>query len=160
MAVVFAPGDGDECSAKQRRHHDKAAHEVAFWAENVHLPRQKQRQEAQPTKRKTAMPAWEAPPAVVQDVVIGLCADFDGDERVAWCARGGDAAGDQVRARTPDGVFDEVGYEGGEEHGDEEGEEGDVVGVVVGTRGEEVEDYGEEGEGAAVEKHHGCGLLV
>jgi len=57
------------------------------------------------------MPGWERPPAVVECMMVGLGADLEGNKRVRLCADDGLTAGNKVRARTANSVFDDIGEE-------------------------------------------------
>jgi hypothetical protein len=58
------------------------------------------------------MAAGEAPPPIVQDMVVGLRADLKGDQLVIWRALLGLAPSDQVRPRSADRIFNHVGEKG------------------------------------------------
>ena len=81
---------------------------------------------SQPTEGEATVSAREAPPAIVEYVVVLLGADFKGDELVRGRARPGLASRDQIGAWSPDGVFDDIGYEEGEDHAYEPAEDRDV----------------------------------
>lgn len=70
----------------------------------------------------------------MKEVRGGFGADGDGHERARGRVGGGFAAGQQVGARAPDGVFEYVGEEGGGEDAEGEAEEEDVR-EVRGARG-------------------------
>lgn len=121
-----------------------------------HLAREEQGQVPQPGKAKTRVAAGKTPPAVVQDVGARLGAYVDADEGVCGRPRRGLAAGDEVRARATDCVFDNVGEEGCEDERDDEAEQGDVVFVRRGAGDEVEEGCGEEGQEACVKDVPDC----
>lgn len=113
------------------------------------LAGQEKRQISQTAKRKTAVAAGEAAPAIVQYVVVFLGAYFECDERVIGRSRRRLTSRYEIGTRAPDGVFDEIRYEEREDEADEPAQERDVrfVGAGLEDEGPCYEDRKRDGAG-------------
>jgi hypothetical protein len=96
MAGVHDARTGDERSAQRRYHDDKCPPHLALGVHHVQLCGEVERKVEQSSKRyynelaqnmgqqafepTTAVSGWEALEAILQDVVVGLRADIDGDK--------------------------------------------------------------------------------
>ena len=72
------------------------------------------------------MSTWEAPPAIMQHVMIGLCTDIDGDKFVAWRSLLRFATSDQIRPWTAHCILNDIRYKGTENDADSETEDSNV----------------------------------
>lgn len=86
---------------------------VAFEKKQGGEGRNAQTQVSQPAEGETAVSGREAPPSILQRVVVLLRTYVDRDEFGGGGALGGFAAGEQVGPRAADGVLEGVGQEGG-----------------------------------------------
>jgi hypothetical protein len=119
------------------------------------LARDKQGEVAEPGEGETAMSRRETAPAVVQDVVVCLGADFECDECVCRRPRGGFAARDEIGAWPADGVLNHVGQEEGQDHAGEPAEQGDVRFVGARARDADPGDEDKQRDGAGVYEEPG-----
>jgi len=85
-----------------------------------------QGQVSQATKRKAAVAAGKAPPALIEDVLVGLRAHLEGDQFVFCSSLFGLAAGEQIRSGSADGILDYIGDERGQGQSGQQSEDGDV----------------------------------
>ncbi len=93
-----------------------------------------QSQISKSTKREATMSAWEAPPSIVQRMVVGLRANIYCDQRMLWCTFCWLAPSYKVRSRPADRVLDDVREKGCQDQTDEEAKYCDVQ--LVSTRPE------------------------
>jgi hypothetical protein len=160
MPIILAPRNRNQRCAQQRRKRQQHPRQIRPWAINATLSRNHQTQISEPAERKTAVAGGKTAPPVVQHVVIRLGAHGDCHECVRGCTRCGFAAREEVGARAPDGVFDDVGDEEGEQQAGEPAEECDVRFVGAGAGEQGPEDERGEGEGAGVDEEPCCGVLL
>ena len=59
------------------------------------------------------MSAWEAPPAIMQNMVVLLGTDIDIDEFMLWCSLLRLAPIDEIRSRSSHSILDNIGEKGG-----------------------------------------------
>ena len=88
-----------------------------------------QRKEPKPAESQTTVAAREAPPSIMQYVMICLCADIDRDQLMLRRPCLGLATRDQVWSWTARSVFDDIGNERSEDNADGKTEYGDVHSV-------------------------------
>lgn len=125
VAIVLAPGNGDQSGAEQRHHAEEGSWQIPFAVvmENVKLSRQPYSRKAQAGKSKGRVPGRERAPAVLEEMGVGVGgADGNVHGDVSRRVRAGLAPGEKIRARPADGVLDDIGDDGGEHEGDGEGE--------------------------------------
>jgi hypothetical protein len=109
------------------------------------LARKKQTQIPQPAEGEAAMARREAPPSIVQYMMVFLCTYLKCHQLVVWSSLLRLAACDEVWSGTADSVFDEVGYEESEDKRYEPAEDCNVRFVGAGTKDKGPEDEGREG---------------
>lgn len=76
MSIILTPTNRNQRRAEKGNQGDEAPHEVAFGPENVHLSCQEEGEETEARECEAGVPGGEGAPAVVKDVVVGLCAYF------------------------------------------------------------------------------------
>jgi hypothetical protein len=156
VPIVFATRYSNQSGAKQRCKSEEDAREVSARAVDMALSRNPQRNVSQSTERETAMSARKTAPSIMEYVVVRFGADFKCHELVRRRAGRGFASRNQVWTRSPDCVFDDVGYEECEQHANEPAEEGDVGFVCAGAHQDSPKDEGSEGDGAGVDEEPYC----
>lgn len=135
MSVVFAATYRNEGSAEQGRKSEEHACEVGSWAVDVALPRDEQREVAQPTEREAAMSARKTPPPIMQHMVVLFGAHFPRNELVCGGPWLGLASRDEIWSWSAHGVLNNIRDEQGQDHAYEPAEDCDVG--FVSTRAEE-----------------------
>lgn len=97
------------------------------------------------------MSTGEAAPTILQNVIMGGAADFDGQN--VCCARswGGLAAAYQVGTWSANGILDYIGEEARESDADDEAEDCDVSFVEAGPQEDCVENEEQEWDQTSVD---------
>jgi hypothetical protein len=96
------------------------------------------------------VPTRETPPPIMQNVVVRLGANVEGDKLMGWSACSRSAPCDEIWPWSPHGVLDHIRNEHGQDHTNEPSENGDVCFVCAGACEKCPYDESSEGYGAGV----------
>jgi len=167
MAIVLAPTDGDHQRAQQwtqthERPHQIPAHQllgVVSYAvhtramrKDSHLSGEEETEVPQSGEGEGAVARGERAPPVMERMVVRLRADVDRHEGIPRRSWSWDAAGEQVRARSADGILDDIGETDGQGHGDGQPQDGHMVLVRGGLGGGVVDDQDDQGDDDGIDQ--------